>query len=367
VAGVWIAVMRQPESLERLRTRAQRASREGHWQIALNAWRTLNSRPEADAYSHLAEARACLALGRARQAENALERCSGLDPANPEPWLIRLEIARIENRLLDANLLGQRAQAAVRPDARREILRGLTLALLADAPDEMARATLSRWIEADPEDLDARAALERRMSENPRAGDPAVAVRLPKLEELVRANPKHFGLLEAYILAIAEAGEPVRGKKALELWPKPMRDARYDRLRGRWELEYERDPRAAARSLARALEALPNDTRTRYRLARALQASGQVEKARQVGSEVARLNEILEPVRLGQRLDAALANLDDPTARQSLAELCESVGLTSLSQAWRRDLESRAAGPGPSFPSQKTVRGTGDEQHAMPR
>ena len=43
--------------------------------------------------------------------------------------------------------------------AQRELLRELTLGLLADLPDEQIRTTLRRWVDADSDDVDAQIAL----------------------------------------------------------------------------------------------------------------------------------------------------------------------------------------------------------------
>jgi tetratricopeptide (TPR) repeat protein len=323
-----------------MRARALAASRAENWPMALEAWRRVNRSPAADSLSWRAEARACLALGRAGQAERALEKTSAHSPGDPDPWLLRLEIMRIENRLVDALLLGRRAMAAVSPDQRLAILRGWTLALLADAPDDLARSTLRRWLAADPDDLDALMALERRMSEFPRAGDPPLAERLQRLRTLTRAEPDAVGPREALIVALAEAGDPEDGRAMLSAWPKHLRDARYERLKGRWDLEYDQDYESAIQHLTRALDALPHDTKTRYRLARALQAAGHTEEARHASAEVTRMREILEPVRLGKRLDHDLEQLDDPAARRDLADLCASVGLRELADAWQREAQT---------------------------
>ena len=77
----------------------------------------MNRTAQADGASLLAEARTLLALGRAAQAEQILEQASARAPSLPEPWLIRLEICRVENRLTDALLLGQRAIRSARTPA----------------------------------------------------------------------------------------------------------------------------------------------------------------------------------------------------------------------------------------------------------
>ncbi len=149
------------------------------------------------------------------------------------------------------------------------------------------------------------------------------------------------------MLALAESGQPDRGRQALDDWPRDRRDARYDRLRGRWDLEYDARPEQAVASLQRALEVLPHDWKTLYRLARAWQRLGRPEEARRAAEDLARLREALDPARLGPRLDADLARLDNPDARRDLAALCASARLQRLAGAWRREAETIGPEPRP--------------------
>jgi tetratricopeptide (TPR) repeat protein len=346
-----------PEPPARIRQQADRAARQGRWDEALRLWRSVNAGDAADARSWLGEARACLALGRAGQAERALARASRLDPADPDPWLTRLEILRVEDRQGDALRLGWEAYDAVPPGGRREILRALTLALLADTPDELARETLRRWASADPADLDALAALDRRMGEHPRADDPPLDDRAGRLERALAAHPGHAGLREALALDLANLGEVDRGRAALDAWPEGARDERYDRLRGRWDLEYDGRRDRALAAFDRALAALPHDWRTRYARTLALQRLGRRDEARAAAEAVGRLRDVLEPRALGPRLDADLARLDDPAALRDLAALARSAGLERLAAAWRAEAtaaEAEAAARGLPQPRSTT-------------
>ena len=342
-----------PESPGRLRARAEASAGVEDWAGALAAWEAFNRTDRADSRSLLAEARAALALGRAARAERALVRAIAVTPADPEPALLRLELLRMEGRDVEANRDGWAAFRAVAADSRREVLRAVTLALLDDAPDDLARETLRRWAGADPDDLDARAALARRVAAMPRQGDPDASSRASTLQALLARAPGHLGVREALVAALADAGDPGRGRLALEGWPADARDARYDRLRGRWDLEYDHQPGRAVEALTRALAELPHDWRSRYRLARALFADGREAEARRVAASVALLREALDPAPLGRRLSADLAHLDDPKSRLDLADLCEGAGLSRLADAWRVDAAtglspgtSRGAGAG---------------------
>ena len=147
------------------------------------------------------------------------------------------------------------------------------------------------------------------------------------------------GVREALVTALADAGEPEQGRAYLDGWPEDARDARYWRLRGRWDLEHDRRADRAVAAFRTALEAFPQDWRTHYRLARALQIVNQPDQARQEAEAVGRIRELLDPMTLGPKLDAAFAHLGDPAAIRTLAELCARVGLVRLAEAWRATLE----------------------------
>jgi tetratricopeptide (TPR) repeat protein len=257
------------------------------------------------------------------------------------PWRLRLELLRVEDQALEAQAVGWAAYEAVPPAARREVLRDLTLALLADLPDDLARQTLAKWASADPSELDrdARVALLQRFAAMPRAGDPDRATRIAELTVLLERDPRHVPAREALVVALADAGEPDLGRKALEAWPEPLRDARYWRLRGRWDLDYDHQPARAAEALRRALIDLPHDWKTHFRLARALRTLGLEDEAKHEAETVTRLREILEPAVLGPRLAADLdpSRASDPRASRDLAEVCARAGLTRLAEAWSRE------------------------------
>ena len=114
------------------------------------------------------------------------------------------------------------------------MLREITLGVLADLPDDLVRTTLRRWIDADEDDLDARIALLHRITIQPREADPDRLTLLSELESIVARFPKQTSAREVLVTALADSGEPERGRALLEDWPIDTRDARYWRLRGRW-------------------------------------------------------------------------------------------------------------------------------------
>jgi tetratricopeptide (TPR) repeat protein len=326
-------------------TRAEAAAQAGDWEAALESWRSVNATESARTGTHLGEARACLALNRAAQAERSLHRAIAADSTDLEPWKLLLEILQVEDRTLEAQRLGLEAYDRVHPEARRDLLKELTQGLLAELPDELVRTTLRRWVEADGDDVDAQVALLQRIAAQPRADDPDRDSLLQSMETLLAGHPAHIGAREALVAALADAGEPDRGRALLDEWLEPARDARYWRLRGRWDLEYDHRPDRAAAAFQTAVAELPQDWRSWYRLARALRILGRDREGRQAAETVSRIQEVLNPLTLGPQLDAAVVRLDDPAALRNLAALCDRAGLTRLADAWRT--EARVVTPAP--------------------
>jgi hypothetical protein len=280
-----------------------------------------------------------MAQGRLAEAERAVHRATIANPAAAAAWRLWLELLRVEDRMTDAQGVGWAALGAVPPADRRAVLRDLTLALLAEVPDDVARPMLARWADAaaadpDPDvDVDARVALLQRMGAMPRGGEPDRDTRIAELTAVLVRAPGHLAAREALVSALADGGEPDRGRQALEAWPETGRDARYWRLRGRWELEYDHQPDRAWASFRRTLIELPHDWKTRVRLARALRALHREAEARSEAETVARLRERLDPATLGPRLTRG-----DPA---DLADLAAAAGLTRLADAWRSQAASR--------------------------
>jgi predicted Zn-dependent protease len=336
VAGIlWWSGPTDPSALAE---RAEAEAKAGRWQAALGAWRAVNATSRARGSTHLAEARACLKLDLAAQAEAALRRATMAGPSDPDAWRTWLDLLRVEDRPLDAIEVGWAAYRAVPPASRGEILRALTLALLAAPPEDLVRETLARWSRADPADLDARSALDRAIADAPRGDDPGRPDRIAVLSALLAHDPGHAGLREALVIDLAEAGEPDRGRSLLDAWPEARRDARYLRLKGRWDLEYDRRPDRAVAAFESSLVPLPHDVRTHYRLARSLANAARPAAAREAAARVSALRELLDPIPLGRRLAADLKRPRSPASLRDLAALCREAGLTRLADAW--DLEA---------------------------
>ena len=82
---------------------------------------------------------------------------------------------------------------------------------------------------------------------------------------------------------------------------------------------------------------LPHDWRSWYRLARALRILNHETESRHAAETESRIREVLDPLILEPRLDAAFARLDDGATANDLALLCQQVGLNRLADAWRRE------------------------------
>ena len=114
-------------------------------------------------------------------------------------------------------------------------------------------------------------------------------------------------------------------------------------------------PRPGRRGLPqRPWRYLPQDWRTHYRLARALQILNRARPgAAGGGGRRAGSASCSTRMTLGPKLDAAFAHLGDPAAIRTLAELCARVGLVRLAEAWRATLEESGdhlADPGRTVP-----------------
>ncbi len=350
IAGVAIGLAtsfaaRRPE---RLREAAEAATRAGDWPRALEAWRALNQTRLARGRTYFQEARACLALGRADDAEHSLRQAVAADPSDPDPWLLALQICRIEDRQVDALDWGWRGYVAVPASSRAQILRDLTLALLAEPPDDIVLPTLDRWVEADPNDANARVAQLRRGASGSRGEMLDPSERIQALAAILAVDPANPSTREDLFAALADSGRVNESRNVLESWPEATRDVRYLRLRGRRELDFEDRPEPALRDFETTLRDLPHDWKTRSRAARALRRLGRNDQARAESNTVLRLLETLDPARLGPRLDQALNHLDNPASSADLAALCERLGLERLAEAWRLEARRRAATAAPT-------------------
>ena len=147
------------------------------------------------------------------------------------------------------------------------MLREVTLTILTELPDDLARSTLARWLAADPSDVEAEAALLRRIGSDPRSDDPDRQTRLERLEDLTVGHLDRPNVREALAIALADGRDDDHFRAVLDAWPADSRDARYWRLKGRLYLDVDRRPDQAADAFRRVLAETPHDWRSHYGLA----------------------------------------------------------------------------------------------------
>ena len=325
-----------------LRNQAEAAARNGNWNAALGYWRKINATTAARSSSSWEKLELAWHLVEQVRLNTVYVKQSApvtliWSPGNfySKSYSLRIAFSKF-------NVWAGKPTDYIRPDARRELLRTLTVGLLADRPDEDIRATLRRWVDADPDDVNAQVALWQRMLLQPRATDPDRPSILAALEVLLANHSSHLNAREALITALGDAGEADRGRVLLDSWPESMHDARYWRLQGRWYLEYDHRPQQSVIALQTALVDLPQDWRSWYRLARALHMLGRDTESQQAAEVVSRIREVLDPLVLEPRLHAAFGHVVDPTAVHDVAALCRGAGLSRLAMAWLAELKSDA-------------------------
>ncbi len=348
--GAWVALQTwNRDRPSRLLAEARAATDADDKPRAMAAWHAWNETKDRSAATLLVEAQLAGDLNRGEDSERIARQATRLDPASTAAWTLRINRLRVLDQPVAALDLGLSALSGLRTvEARRAVLKATTLATLAEVPDAEARSQLDRWIAADPADADARVARLSRIAANPHPGDPDRAARIVELQGIIARQPEHVAAREALTVALADSGEVERGRAVLANWPEPARGAQFDRLQGRWDLEYDHQPARAAGRFHRALLATPHDWKSHYGLARALRILGRTDDAKAEALSVARLRERLDPALLGPRLTTDFARIDEGSAPEAaaamadLAALCRSVGLIPLADAW-----TRAASPDP--------------------
>jgi tetratricopeptide (TPR) repeat protein len=318
-----------------LKAQAESAVKAKDWEGALKLWRKVNASADASGATLLQEGRACLALGRAAQAESALRKSVAATPEDAQAWLFLAVIFRVEDRQIDAMNLLWRAIDSIPPADRSALLREVTLTVLTELPADDARSTLDRWLAADPSDVEAETALLRRIGSDPQSDDPDRQTRRERLEALMVDHLDHPNVRETLALLLVDGRDDDDFRAVLDAWPGDSRDARYWRLKGRLQLDVDRRPEPAVDAFRRALAEVPHDWRTHYSLARALTRLNKAEEAAEEARTVSRIREAIDPLTLGPILGSAVTRLDQPSARATIADLCERVGLERLAQAWR--------------------------------
>lgn len=320
-----------------LRRKAIASFNAGRSREAAEQLRIYNQTDNATVESLREEARAWLSANRARDAEKTLVQAIKQYHTDPLLRLMLLEIQRVEDRIVETIIQGDQALKEVDPQDRILVLRGLTITLLDTIPEERAREKLKIWIQADPEDNQAEVALLKRMASDPMAGDIDRPTRIARLKLIIQKNPSFEQAYEAIAIELAASGLIDEGRSILDQWPDNKRDARYNRLKGRWELEFNNHPDRAVPLFERVVAQIPHDKTSWFRLSRAYKSIGRERESQLAAERVAQLVEILDPRTLSPRLTRDFERLDDPESKLDLAEICEKAGLVKLAKAWREE------------------------------
>ncbi len=185
-------------------------------------------------------------------------------------------------------------------------------------PEEIVE-TLSRAVEADPEDLRSRIALADALLELTRFEDAATV-----LAPLDRSDPDARAALGR--LALERGDVPALQKLLADA---PENHAGIALLRGKLQLQL-RDPKSAVKSYRSALDLRPNDREALSGLAQALNQSGRQEEASEVVEQLNQVNEL-------NNLLSQLPSFDgNPNAERylELGRICESIGFLPQARAW---------------------------------
>lgn len=253
----------------------------------------------------------------------------------PEGWIIMLDLLRVlglGDRIIEAH-----DQILSNQVARRSptVLMTLTLGLLTDLEPEQLRQRLQKWVAAEPGEAIAQAALLQRYNENPLPEDPSRDDRLQVCMNLLDRFPTSIETRMAFVELLLTSGQYDEAGEALKQWPAQVKESiSHQRLLGRYLQDNLQDHENAILSFQNVLKKATFDWKTRYRLARALKAAGQAEKAMTESARMLEIRELLEPNRLEPIIRQAFPKGKPPEPKQ-LVELLDKIGLNALADAWR--------------------------------
>ncbi len=253
----------------------------------------------------------------------------------PEGWIIMLDLLRVlglGDRIIEAH-----DQILSNQVARRSptVLMTLTLGLLTDLEPEQLRQRLQKWVAAEPGEAIAQAALLQRYNENPLPEDPSRDDRLQVCMNLLDRFPTSIETRIAFVELLLTSGQYDEAGEALKQWPAQVKESiSHQRLLGRYLQDNLQDHENAILSFQNVLKKATFDWKTRYRLARALKAAGQAEKAMTESARMLEIRELLEPNRLEPIIRQAFPKGKPPEPKQ-LVELLDKIGLNALADAWR--------------------------------
>lgn len=265
---------------------------------------------------------------------DVLESWKKTNPGKPDGWLLILDLARIfgssdmmmenTNEILNHALVNRSTA----------VLLASTLGLLTDLEQLEVRARLNKWSANEQESPLAKAYLLLRYAENPLPEDPPRDLRIEQARILASRHPDSVAVLTALIETLFNGGYYQEATEVLDKWPLEDRTGTaYHRLQGRRLQDVEGKHRDAVGEYEEALKFMPHDWKTRYRLARALAASGKIEESRKEARRMSEIRESLDPIHLGELLKAVLPKGRSPEPER-LVGLLRKIGLNPLADAW---------------------------------
>lgn len=265
---------------------------------------------------------------------DVLESWKKTNPGKPDGWLLILDLARIfgssdmmmenTNEILNHALVNRSTA----------VLLASTLGLLTDLEQLEVRARLNKWSANEQESPLAKAYLLLRYAENPLPEDPPRDLRIEQARVLASRHPDSVAVLTALIETLFNGGYYQEATEVLDKWPLEDRTGTaYHRLQGRRLQDVEGKHGESVGEYEEALKFMPHDWKTRYRLARALAASGKIEESRNEARRMSEIRESLDPIQLGELLKAVLPKGRSPEPER-LVGLLRKIGLNPLADAW---------------------------------
>ena len=320
----------------KLRLAIEKTAKANQFAESEKAWQKLSiARPESvTAKDRVAWATAALRADHPGAALSILDQWKSASPEMPDGWLLLLDLLRV---LGDADQFSSELNALLQtPVARRtsSVLSSATLGLLTDLDQSDVRSRLKKWVEKEPDQPLAQAALLLRYATNPLPDDPSRDVRLQEARELLQRFPQSLMARSALVETLFNSGLYEEAAEALEGWPQAGRNSTaWHRLQGRRLQDQDQNPAAAVTEFQQVLKSMPHDWKTRYRLARALKASGSPDEANLQARRMTEIREMLEPTALEPILKRAIPK-GRPPEPSPLIELLQRLQLHELAKSW---------------------------------
>ncbi len=282
----------------------------------------------------LSWATAALRADHPGAALGVLEAWKKTNPDKPDGWLLILDLARI---LGSSDMMMENTNQILKINSVNRstpVLLASTLGLLTDLDQLEVRKRLNKWSASELESPLARAYLLLRYAENPLPEDPPRDLRIEQARVLASRYPDSIAVFTALIETLFNGGYYQEAMEVLDKWPLEHRSGTaYHRLQGRRLQDVEGKHRDAVGEYQEALKFMPHDWKTRYRLARALAASGKTEESRNEARRMSEIRESLDPIQLGELLKSALPKGRSPEPDR-LVGLLKKIGLNPLADAW---------------------------------